>query len=239
MSDTQEHQAGQDAARPQRTIKSFVMRAGRMTEGQQRGLEQGWPKYGLALEDGLRDFDQVFGRQAPRTFEIGFGMGHSTLEMAAAAPEQDFIGVEVHKPGVGALLSGMQAQGLTNIRVYSCDALEVLRHCVADASLDRVLLFFPDPWHKKRHHKRRIVQPAFAELVRQKLKIGGVLHMATDWEPYAEHMLEVMQAAPGYRNQAQDGRFVPRPDDRPMTKFERRGERLGHGVWDLLFQRID
>ncbi|PAU62983.1 tRNA (guanosine(46)-N7)-methyltransferase TrmB [Pseudomonas indica] len=239
MSDTQEHQAGQDAARPQRTIKSFVMRAGRMTEGQQRGLEQGWPKYGLALEDGLRDFDQVFGRQAPRTFEIGFGMGHSTLEMAAAAPEQDFIGVEVHKPGVGALLSGMQAQGLTNIRVYSCDALEVLRHCVADASLDRVLLFFPDPWHKKRHHKRRIVQPAFAELVRQKLKIGGVLHMATDWEPYAEHMLEVMQAAPGYRNLAQDGRFVPRPDDRPMTKFERRGERLGHGVWDLLFQRID
>ncbi|SDJ40109.1 tRNA (guanosine(46)-N7)-methyltransferase TrmB [Pseudomonas indica] len=239
MSDTQEHQAGQDAARPQRTIKSFVMRAGRMTEGQQRGLEQGWPKYGLALEDGLRDFDQVFGRQAPRTFEIGFGMGHSTLEMAAAAPEQDFIGVEVHKPGVGALLSGMQAQGLTNIRVYSCDALEVLRHCVADASLDRVLLFFPDPWHKKRHHKRRIVQPAFAELVRQKLKIGGVLHMATDWEPYAEHMLEVMQVAPGYRNLAQDGRFVPRPDDRPMTKFERRGERLGHGVWDLLFQRID
>lgn len=239
MSDTQEHQAGQDAARPQRTIKSFVMRAGRMTEGQQRGLEQGWPKYGLALEDGLRDFDQVFGRQAPRTFEIGFGMGHSTLEMAAAAPEQDFIGVEVHKPGVGALLSGMQAQGLTNIRVYSCDALEVLRHCVADASLDRVLLFFPDPWHKKRHHKRRIVQPAFAELVRQKLKIGGVLHMATDWEPYAGHMLEVMQAAPGYRNLAQDGRFVPRPDDRPMTKFERRGERLGHGVWDLLFQRID
>lgn len=239
MSDTQEHQAGQDAARPQRTIKSFVMRAGRMTEGQQRGLEQGWPKYGLELEDGLRDFDQVFGRQAPRTFEIGFGMGHSTLEMAAAAPEQDFIGVEVHKPGVGALLSGMQAQGLSNIRVYSCDALEVLRHCVADASLDRVLLFFPDPWHKKRHHKRRIVQPAFAELVRQKLKIGGVLHMATDWEPYAEHMLEVMQAAPGYRNLAQDGRFVPRPDDRPMTKFERRGERLGHGVWDLLFQRID
>ncbi len=239
MSDTQEHQAGQDAARPQRTIKSFVMRAGRMTEGQQRGLEQGWPKYGLELEEGLRDFDQVFGRQAPRTFEIGFGMGHSTLEMAAAAPEQDFIGVEVHKPGVGALLSGMQAQGLTNIRVYSCDALEVLRHCVADASLDRVLLFFPDPWHKKRHHKRRIVQPAFAELVRQKLKIGGVLHMATDWEPYAEHMLEVMQAAPGYRNLAQDGRFVPRPDDRPMTKFERRGERLGHGVWDLLFQRID
>ncbi|MDH0497560.1 tRNA (guanosine(46)-N7)-methyltransferase TrmB [Stutzerimonas stutzeri] len=222
-----------------RTIKSFVMRAGRMTEGQQRGLEQGWPKYGLELADGLRDFDEVFGRSAPRTFEIGFGMGHSTLEMAAAAPEQDFIGVEVHKPGVGALLSGLVSQKLTNVRVYSCDALEVLRDCVADASLDRVLLFFPDPWHKSRHHKRRIVQPAFAELVRRKLKVGGVLHMATDWEPYAEHMLEVMNVAPGYRNLAQDGRCVPRPTERPVTKFERRGERLGHGVWDLKFQRID
>ena len=200
-----------------RTIKSFVMRAGRMTEGQQRGLEQGWPKYGLELADGLRDFDEVFGRSAPRTFEIGFGMGHSTLEMAAAAPEQDFIGVEVHKPGVGALLSGLVSQKLTNVRVYSCDALEVLRDCVADASLDRVLLFFPDPWHKSRHHKRRIVQPAFAELVRRKLKVGGVLHMATDWEPYAEHMLEVMNVAPGYRNLAQDGRCVPRPTERPVT----------------------
>lgn len=222
-----------------RTIKSFVMRAGRTTLGQQRALDQGWPAFGLELADGLRDFDQVFGRSAPRTFEIGFGMGHSTLEMAAAAPEQDFIGVEVHKPGVGALLSGLLSQNLQNVRVYSCDALEVLRECVADASLDRVLLFFPDPWHKSRHHKRRIVQPAFAELIRQKLKVGGVLHMATDWEPYAEHMLEVMSAAPGYRNLATDGRFVPRPAERPVTKFERRGERLGHGVWDLKFQRVD
>lgn len=227
------------AERPHRAIKSFVMRSGRMTEGQQRGLDLGLPKFGLQLEDGLRDFDQVFGRSAPRTFEIGFGMGHATLEMAAAAPEQDFIGVEVHKPGVGALLNGMLTQNLSNIRVYSCDALEVLRDCVADASLDRLLLFFPDPWHKSRHHKRRIVQPAFAELVRQKLKIGGVLHMATDWEEYAEHMLEVMNVAPGYRNLAADGRCVERPAERPVTKFERRGERLGHGVWDLKFQRID
>lgn len=227
------------AERPHRAIKSFVMRSGRMTEGQQRGLDLGWPKFGLQLEDGLRDFDQVFGRSAPRTFEIGFGMGHATLEMAAAASEQDFIGVEVHKPGVGALLNGMLTQNLSNIRVYSCDALEVLRDCVADASLDRLLLFFPDPWHKSRHHKRRIVQPAFAELVRQKLKIGGVLHMATDWEQYAEHMLEVMNVAPGYRNMAADGRCVERPSERPVTKFERRGERLGHGVWDLKFQRID
>jgi len=237
--ETQQAQQPADAAPRMRTIKSFVMRAGRTTLGQQRGLELGWPRFGLELSDGRLDFDQVFGRQAPRTFEIGFGMGHSTLEMAAAAPDQDFIGVEVHKPGVGALLSGLLSQNLHNVRVYSCDALEVLRECVADASLDRVLLFFPDPWHKSRHHKRRIVQPAFAELVRQKLKIGGVLHMATDWEPYAEHMLEVMMAAPDYRNLAEDGRYVPRPPERPITKFERRGERLGHGVWDLKFQRCE
>jgi tRNA (guanine-N7-)-methyltransferase len=227
------------AVRPLRAVKSFVMRAGRTTLGQQRALEQGWPRFGLELADGLRDFDQVFGRSAPRTFEIGFGMGQSLLEMAAAAPEQDFIGVEVHKPGVGALLAGLQAQELGNVRVYSCDALDVLRDCVADASLDRVLLFFPDPWHKKRHHKRRIVQPAFAELIRRKLKVGGVLHMATDWQPYAEHMAEVLAAAPGYRNLAEDGHYVPRPVERPVTKFERRGERLGHGVWDLKFQRIE
>jgi tRNA (guanine-N7-)-methyltransferase len=159
--------------------------------------------------------------------------------MAAAAPQEDFIGIEVHRPGVGALLSGLLAQDLSNVRVYACDALEVLRQCVADASLDRVLLFFPDPWHKARHNKRRIVQPAFAELVRSKLKPGGVLHMATDWQPYAEHMLEVMDAAPGYLNLAGDERFVPRPPERPITKFERRGERLGHGVWDLKFQRVD
>ena len=222
-----------------RAIKSFVMRSGRMTEGQQRGLDQGWPKFGLEPAAGLQDFDQLFGRKAPRTFEIGFGMGQATLEMAAAAPDEDFIGVEVHRPGVGALLNGMLTQNLSNIRVYSWDAIEVLRDCVADNSLDRLLLFFPDPWHKARHHKRRIVQPAWAQLVRQKLKVGGVLHMATDWEAYAEHMLEVMNAEPGYRNLAADGRYVPRPAERPVTKFERRGERLGHGVWDLKFQRID
>ncbi len=234
-----ESQAPSDEERHLRTIKSFVMRAGRMTDGQQRGLEQGLPRFGLELVAAAPDFDAVFGRSAPRTFEIGFGMGHSLLEMAAAAPEQDFIGVEVHRPGVGALLNGLLTQNLTNVRVYQCDALEVLRNCIADASLDRLLLFFPDPWHKSRHHKRRIVQPEFAQLVRQKLKIGGVLHMATDWQPYAEYMLEVLQAAPGYRNQAQDGACVPRPPERPTTKFERRGERLGHGVWDLKFQRVD
>ncbi len=209
--------------RQHRRIKSFVMRAGRMTEGQQKGLEQGGPLFILPLADAPVDFDQVFGRSAPRSLEIGF--------------DQDFIGVEVHRPGVGALLNGVLTQGLKNLRVYDCDAIEVLNRCVADNSLDRLMLFFPDPWHKSRHHKRRIVQASFAELVRSKLKVGGILHMATDWEPYAEYMLEVMNVAPGYRNLAEDGKCVPRPAERPITKFERRGERLGHGVWDLKFEK--
>ena len=222
-----------------RSIRSFVMRAGRMTDAQKRGVEQGWPRFGLTLDQGSLDLDQVFGRQAPRTLEIGFGMGQSLLEMAQAAPEQDFIGVEVHRPGVGSLLNGVLNAGIDNLRVFDCDAIEVLNTCIADASLDRVLLFFPDPWHKKKHNKRRIVQLAFAEALRSKLKVGGVFHMATDWQPYAEHMLEVMSAAPGYRNLAEDATYVPRPDERPVTKFERRGERLGHGVWDLKFARTE
>lgn len=234
MNDTTEK-----ASVERREIKSFVMRAGRMTQGQQRGLDEGWPRFGLTLEQGPLDPEALFGRSAPLTFEIGFGMGQSLLEMAQAAPEQDFIGVEVHRPGVGALLNGMLREEVTNLRVYSCDALDVLRQCVADSSLDRLLLFFPDPWHKSKHNKRRIVNERFAELVRQKLKPSGVLHMATDWEPYAEHMLEVMQAAEGYRNLSPTGNWVERPAERPVTKFERRGERLGHGVWDLKFVRED
>ncbi len=213
-----------------REIKSYVMRAGRMTDGQQRGLDEGWPKFGLLLADGPQDFDSVFGRQAPRTLEIGFGMGQSLLEMAQAA---------VHRPGVGALLNGLLTENISNVRVYSCDALEVLKSCVADASLDRLMLFFPDPWHKSRHHKRRIVQPEFAQLVRSKLKVGGVFHLATDWEQYAEHMLEVLNVAPGLQNLSEDQTWVARPEERPVTKFERRGERLGHGVWDLKFTRVD
>ncbi|SDT05409.1 tRNA (guanine-N(7)-)-methyltransferase [Halopseudomonas xinjiangensis] len=222
-----------------RAIRSFVMRAGRMTDAQKRGVDQGWPRFGLSLDLGMLDLDHVFGREAPRTLEIGFGMGQSLLEMAQAAPEQDFIGVEVHRPGVGSLLNGVLNAGVDNIRVFDCDAIEVLNRCIPDGSLDRVLLFFPDPWHKKKHNKRRIVQLAFAEALRQKLKVGGVFHMATDWQPYAEHMLEVMSAAPGYRNLAEDGTYVPRPEERPVTKFERRGERLGHDVWDLKFARVE
>ena len=222
--------------RPRRGIKSFVMRSGRMTEGQQRGLDQGWPKYGLELADGLRDFDQVFGRSAPRTFEIGFGMGHATLEMAAAAPEQDFIGVEVHKPGVGALLNGMLTQNLSNIRVYSCDALEVLRDCVADASLDRVLLFFPDPWHKAKHNKRRLVAPAFPPLAARVLRDGGLLRLATDWEDYAVQMRDVMGDAAHF-TPAYEGSWAPRFEGRVMTAFERKGLQKGREIRDLVYRR--
>lgn len=222
---------------PRRTIKSFVIRAGRMTQGQKLAIETGWPQVGLTLADGMLDYRKVFNREAPTTLEIGFGMGQSLCEMAQQAPEQNFIGIEVHRPGVGALISLLQTHHVDNVRIFNEDAIEVLNHCIADHSLDRLLLFFPDPWHKTRHHKRRIVQTEFAQLVRRKLKVGGVWHMATDWQPYAEHMLEVMQQAEGYQNLASDGQYVPRPQERPKTKFENRGERLGHGVWDLKFQR--
>lgn len=225
--------------RPPRGVKSYVLRAGRMTVAQNRGLEEVWPRLGLSVEDGLQDLDALFGRHAPRVVEIGFGMGGSLIEQAEAHPDTDFIGIEVHAPGVGKLLDEADKRGLTNVRVYRDDALEVLSRCLPEASLDGLQLFFPDPWPKKKHHKRRIVQAAFVELVRTRLKAGGQLHMATDWQAYAEHMAEAMAAAPGYRNTATDGPYVPRPEFRPLTKFERRGEKLGHGVWDLIFERAD
>ncbi|MHB0774757.1 tRNA (guanosine(46)-N7)-methyltransferase TrmB [Halomonas sp. WWR20] len=226
-------------ARPHRGVKSYVLRAGRMTAAQNRGLEEVWPRLGLTLAQGRQELEALFGRQAPRVVEIGFGMGKSLLEQAERHPETDFIGIEVHAPGVGKLLDEADKRGLTNLRVYREDALEVLQHCLPEASLDTLQLFFPDPWPKKKHHKRRIVQPAFIELVRTRLKIGGTFHLATDWQPYAEHMAEFMSEAPGYRNTATDGPFVPRPDFRPLTKFEVRGEKLGHGVWDLIYARVD
>ena len=224
--------------RPLRQVRSFVVRAGRMTEGQERALKENWPRYGLELGDGLLDLTTLFGDERPVVLEIGFGMGDSLIEMARRAPEKGFIGIEVHPPGVGRLLARAQEEGLENIRVYCEDAVEVLARCIPDASLEGVQLFFPDPWPKKRHHKRRIVQPAFAQAIRQKLKIGGTFHMATDWENYAEQMMEVMSAAEGYRNAAGEGQYSPQPDFRPVTKFQRRGEKLGHGVWDLMFERI-
>ncbi|GAA0856584.1 tRNA (guanosine(46)-N7)-methyltransferase TrmB [Aliiglaciecola litoralis] len=219
-------------------IRSFVKREGRLTKGQAKALEEFWPTMGLNHSDGILDLAQVFGRQAPLVLEIGFGMGTSLVEMAAAEPDKNFIGIEVHRPGVGTCMADAHEKGVTNLRVYEHDAVEVFNDCLAEQTIDRLQLFFPDPWHKKRHHKRRIVQPEFVEKLRSKLKIGGVFHMATDWENYAEHMLEVMSQAPGFKNQSETADYVPRPDSRPLTKFEKRGHRLGHGVWDLMFERI-
>nr|WP_067288967.1 tRNA (guanosine(46)-N7)-methyltransferase TrmB [Marinobacterium profundum] len=225
--------------KPMRAVRSFVLRAGRMTEGQQRGLDEAWPELGLEIAAGMIEPAAVFGREAPLVLEIGFGMGDSLLQMARQMPEKNYIGIEVHRPGVGRLLNNVRTEGLANIRVYAEDAVEVLAKCIPDASLDGLQLFFPDPWHKKKHKKRRILQPAFAQTVRSKLKVGGQFHMATDWENYAEHMMEVMSVAEGYRNSAGAGEFSPQPDFRPVTKFQNRGEKLGHGVWDLIFERID
>jgi tRNA (guanine-N7-)-methyltransferase len=223
----------------QRKVRSFVMRTGRMTERQKQALETGWPVLGLNLGDGRYDLPQLFGRNAPVVFEIGFGNGDSLLQMAKDAPEKDFIGVEVHTPGVGKLLHHIQDKAVSNLRVCKEDAVEFLTVCIPDQSLNTVQLFFPDPWHKKRHHKRRIVQPEFATLLRKKLTPGGTFHMATDWQHYAEHMLDVMEAAEGWENSQGKGNYLPaRPEHRPETKYEQRGIRLGHGVWDIQFRTL-
>ncbi|WP_353612958.1 tRNA (guanosine(46)-N7)-methyltransferase TrmB [Mangrovibacter phragmitis] len=221
-----------------RRIRSFVRRQGRLTKGQQHALDHYWPVMGVEFDGKSIDFAALFGREAPVTLEIGFGMGASLVAMAAANPHQNFLGIEVHAPGVGACLSAAHESGLTNLRVMCHDAIEVLDMMIPENSLTMVQLFFPDPWHKARHNKRRIVQVPFAEKVKGKLKLGGVFHMATDWEPYAEHMLEVMSSVDGYQNMSENGDYVPRPESRPVTKFEQRGQRLGHGVWDLMFERI-
>ena len=222
----------------QRRIRSYVLRTGRMTPGQQHAYETHWSDFGLSLEDGLLNYQQTFKRQASVVLEIGFGMGGSLVEMAKAAPENDFIGIEVHVPGVGKLLHSMDEHQLNNIRVYCDDAVDVLNKCIEDASLARIQIYFPDPWHKKKHHKRRLIQAEFVNALRSKLKPGGLLHLATDWQHYAEHMMEVMSAAEGFSNLAGGEEYSPRPDYRPVTKFERRGERLGHGVWDIIFKKI-
>ncbi len=220
-----------------RPIRSFVLRPGRMTDGQKRALEEGWLRYGLELQRGLIDLQAVFGRQAPTVLEIGFGMGRSLADMAKAATDTNFIGIEVHRPGVGRLLHTMQREDIDNIRVYCDDAVEVLRECIDAGGLDGIQVFFPDPWHKKRHHKRRLIQPDFVTLLASRIKPGGFLHLATDWENYAEQMLEVLSAAPELENTAPDTGYCERPHSRPLTKFEQRGQRLGHGVWDLYFKR--
>jgi tRNA (guanine-N7-)-methyltransferase len=234
--DSSEHTAAPES--PHRSVRSFVIRGGRLTEGQERALTQLWPQYGIDHSPSLLDLDRHFGRSAPRLLEIGFGAGEALLEFAVAHPEIDCLGVEVHRPGIGRVLMHAQAKRLTNVRVICHDVVEVLQRQIASDSLDLIHIFFPDPWHKKRHHKRRLIQPAFVALLVRVLKSGGTLRLATDWEDYATQMLAVVSAHPSLHNIASSGEFSDRLTARPLTRFERRGQRLGHGVWDLQFTRL-
>jgi tRNA (guanine-N7-)-methyltransferase len=213
------------------------MRAGRMTSGQTRALEDLWPRHGVEYSPATLELDALFGREAPRTLEIGFGNGEHLANLAAAHPERDYFGIEVHRPGVGHLLMLAEARALTNLRISEHDAVEVLREQIPVASIDEVLVLFPDPWHKKRHHKRRLIQPPLVELIASRMKAGGVFRLATDWEEYALQMLEVLRGSASFSNLSASGDWVPRPEERAPTRFEKRGARLGHGVWDLAFRR--
>ena len=220
-----------------RRVRSFVLRQGRFTPAQQRAFDALWPRFGLNYTGQTRDFNAVFGRDAKRILEIGFGNGEAFRYSAALDPGRDHIGIEVHAPGVGRLLNALDADDARNTRLYHHDAVEVLENEVADGSLDEIRIYFPDPWHKKRHNKRRLVNPTFAALLVRKLRPDGRLHLATDWADYAEQMWDVLDATPGIVNRAGPRGHVPRPDWRPQTHFESRGQRLGHGVWDLLYDR--
>jgi len=208
-----------------------------MTLGQTQALESMMPVYGFEYQPCLLNLAEMFGNNQPVTLEIGFGMGSSLVEQAAADSNRNYIGIEVHRPGVGALLLKMQERQVSNIRVISFDAIDVLNNMIPDHSIELLQLFFPDPWHKRRHHKRRIVNPEFLSLLHKKVTTDGHLHFATDWQDYAKHMLKVLQTENGWRNCSSSDDYIPRPENRPLTKFEKRGEKLGHGVWDLMFQR--
>ena len=218
-----------------RAIRSFVLRQGHMTAAQQRAIDTLWPRYGLDYRAETLDLAQTFGRAAPKVLEIGFGMGTATAEIARRLTDTDFLAADVHGPGVGNLLKLIEEQGIANIRVMRHDAVEIVENMLADNSLDGIHIFFPDPWHKKRHHKRRLIQAPFAAKLLPKLKSGGYIHLATDWEEYAAQMLDVLRAFPGLENTAEG--YAPTPAYRPETKFEARGKRLGHGVWDLVFKK--
>jgi len=220
-----------------RNVRSFVLRQGRFTPAQQRAFDELWPRFGLDYQGLPRDFDAGFGRKAPRVLEIGFGNGEALRFAATHDPERDYIGIEVHAPGVGRLLNALAEDGSDHVRLYHYDAVEVLSHEIADGALDEIRIYFPDPWHKKRHHKRRLLQPGFAELLVRKLTAGGRLHLATDWRDYAKQMWDVLDATDGLRNQAGPRGHVARPPWRPQTHFESRGQRLGHDVFDLLYER--
>ncbi|HEX4869213.1 MAG TPA: tRNA (guanosine(46)-N7)-methyltransferase TrmB [Moraxellaceae bacterium] len=221
-----------------RRIQTFMRRSSPFTASQKQGMSDFAPRFLLPRSREPLDLAAVFGREAPLTVEVGFGMGYSLAEMAQAAPERNFIGIEIHEPGVAQLCYELGTRGIPNVRILDEDALELLETRFADGSIDTVQLYFPDPWQKARHYKRRFVNAANAALIRRKLKPGGVFHMATDWQNYAEWMLEHMEAAPGYENVAGKGQYAERPDWRPLTKFEKRGQKMGHGVWDLLYRAV-
>ena len=226
--------------RPQirkKPIRSYVIRSGRMTDGQKSAYDHHWQTYGLDLAERPLDFAEEFGRTAPLILEIGFGMGDSLVQMCAEHPDTDFIGIEVHPPGVGRIMNNAANDDLHNLRVFLADAKDVLNESIADQAISRIQVYFPDPWHKKKHNKRRLLQADFMRQLTTKLCAGGLLHMATDWESYAEQMLQVATAEPLLKNLSETGDYVPRPGWRPATKFEQRGERLGHGTWDLLFKK--
>jgi tRNA (guanine-N7-)-methyltransferase len=220
-----------------RPVRSYVLRQGRLTDAQARALKALWPVYGIDEADTPLDCRQLFGREAPLVVEVGFGDGAATWRMAQAEPDKNFIGIEVHQPGVGRLLQALDARQLDNVRIARADAVDFIRDRLAPDSISELRIYFPDPWPKKRHHKRRIVQAAFLDLLAARLAPGAILHLATDWEPYAEHMLEVIKAHPDFVNQSPDGGYSERPRWRPVTKFERRGDRLGHTSHDLVYRR--
>ncbi|HWU76541.1 MAG TPA: tRNA (guanosine(46)-N7)-methyltransferase TrmB [Rhodanobacter sp.] len=227
----------QDAPAYLRRIRSFVLREGRMTPAQQRAFDTLWSRFGVDYRAEPHDFQTIFGRSAPLVLEIGFGNGEALAWASEHDLARNFLGVEVHGPGVGRLMNALAARDATNVRLYKHDAVEVLEHEIPPASLAEVRIWFPDPWHKKRHNKRRIIQPEFAELLASRMAPDGLLHLATDWQAYAEHMLEVMEAAPGWINTAGPRQYAEKPAGRIETHFERRGLKLGHGVWDLLYRK--
>ena len=242
MSDTKPAVSTSDTDKPHRTIRSFVRREGRATLGQKQAMEVLWPQYGFtagAVSDAVPDYTALFGRAAPLVLEIGFGDGEALVHTALQDPDRDFIGAEVYTPGVGHCLMRIEQEQLENVRLCQEDAVELLKHKFADHGLDEIRLFFPDPWPKKKHHKRRIINPAFAHLISRKLRPGGRLHFATDWAPYADWALEVLEACPSLRNIAGPGQFMARPENRLVTKFERRGERLKQYSQDLIFETVN